>query len=54
MLKALEAAGRATTIASTSSSLMGIQAAVAGGLGVTVLGRPFMQDGLKLLTRREG
>jgi len=54
MLKALEAAGRPSTIACTSSSLMGIQAAVAGGLGVTVLGRSFVQDGLKVLTTREG
>jgi DNA-binding transcriptional LysR family regulator len=41
MLKALEAAGRASsTIACTASSLMGIQAAVAGGLGVTCSGDP--------------
>lgn len=48
-LKALEAAGRSSTVACTASSLMGIQAAVAGGLGVTVLGRSFVQDGLKVL-----
>jgi DNA-binding transcriptional LysR family regulator len=54
MLEALEAAGRTSATACTASSLMGIQAAVAGGLGVTVLGRSFVQDGLKVLTVREG
>jgi DNA-binding transcriptional LysR family regulator len=53
ILKALEAAGRASTIACTASSPMGIQAAVVGGLGVTVLGRSFVQDGLKVLSTRE-
>jgi DNA-binding transcriptional LysR family regulator len=33
----------------TASSLMGIQAAVAGGLGITILGRSFVQDGLQVL-----
>ncbi len=33
----------------TASSLMGIQAAVAGGLGMTILGRSFVQDGLQVL-----
>ena len=35
--------------ACTASSLMGIQAAVAGGLGITILGRSFVQDGLQVL-----
>ena len=48
-LKALESVGRASTIACTASSLIGVQAAVAGGLGVTVLGRSFVQEGLKVL-----
>lgn len=52
-LKALEAAGRSGIIACTASSLMGIQAAVAGGLGVTVLGRSFVQNGLKVLGPEE-
>ncbi|MTJ80271.1 MAG: LysR family transcriptional regulator [Telmatospirillum sp.] len=53
MLKALDAAGRASTIACTASSLMGIQAAVKGGLGVTVLGRCFVAEGLRILGPRD-
>jgi DNA-binding transcriptional LysR family regulator len=53
MLKTLEDAGRTSAIACTASSLMGVQAAVAGGLGVTVLGRSFVQDGLKILGTRD-
>jgi DNA-binding transcriptional LysR family regulator len=53
MLKALESVGRTSTIACTASNLMSVQAAVAGGLGVTVLGRSFVQDGLKVLAPRE-
>ncbi|HXP95841.1 MAG TPA: LysR substrate-binding domain-containing protein [Telmatospirillum sp.] len=53
MLKALESAGRTSVVACTASSLMGIQAAVAGGLGVTVLGRSFVQNGLTVLAARE-
>jgi DNA-binding transcriptional LysR family regulator len=53
-LEALESAGRASQIACTASSLMGVQAAVAGGLGVTVLGRSFMQPGLRILSSSEG
>lgn len=48
-LDALQQAGRASIVACTASSLMGIQAAVAGGLGATVLGRSFVQEGLKVL-----
>lgn len=53
-LGALQVAGRAGVVACTASSLMGVQAAVAGGLGVTVLGRSFVQDGLAVLGPREG
>jgi DNA-binding transcriptional LysR family regulator len=35
--------------ACTVSSLMGVQAAVAGGLGITALGRSFIQDGMQIL-----
>ena len=52
-LKALESVGRASTIACTASSLIGVQAAFAGGLGVTVLGRSFVQAGLKVLDVRD-
>ncbi|MDY0884940.1 LysR substrate-binding domain-containing protein [Dongia soli] len=52
-LEALEHAGRSYSIACTASSLMGIQAAVAGSIGVTVLGRSFVQDGLRILNPRD-
>jgi DNA-binding transcriptional LysR family regulator len=54
MLETLASAGRACAIACTASSLMGVQAAVAGGLGVTILGRSFVQPGLKILDARAG
>jgi len=49
MVQALNAVRRQWFAACTASSLMGIQAAVAGGLGVSVLGRSFVQDGLQVL-----
>lgn len=48
-LDALRDAGRPSTVVCTASSLMGIQAAVAGGLGATVLGQSFVQAGLQVL-----
>lgn len=47
MLETLDAARQPWTLACTASSLMGVQAAVAGGLGVTVLGTSFMREGLQ-------
>jgi DNA-binding transcriptional LysR family regulator len=49
MVSALGRNGRDWVAACTASSLMGVQAAVAGGLGVTVLGRCFLRDGLRIL-----
>ncbi|TLM75650.1 LysR substrate-binding domain-containing protein [Microbulbifer harenosus] len=49
MTGALDSLRRDWYPACTASSLMGIQAAVAGGLGVTVLGRAFVREGLKEL-----
>lgn len=49
MVGALDAARRDWVVACTASSLMGVQAAVAGGLGVTVLGRSFALPGLQVL-----
>ncbi|WP_133646902.1 LysR substrate-binding domain-containing protein [Paraburkholderia flava] len=49
MTETLDAARREWTTACTASNLVGVQAAVAGGLGVTVLGRSFLQDGMKIL-----
>jgi DNA-binding transcriptional LysR family regulator len=53
-LEALESIGRDSLIACTASSLMGVQAAVAGGLGISVLGRSFLQPGLRILSAHEG
>ncbi|WP_454754508.1 LysR family transcriptional regulator [Cupriavidus necator] len=36
--------------ACTASSLSGVQAAVLGGLGVTVLGKSFVQEGMRILS----
>ena len=49
MIAALDAVRRDWFATCTASSLMGVQAAVAGGLGVTVLGRSFMQEGMRIL-----
>ncbi len=53
VVSSLDAIRRDWVIACTASSLMGIQAAVAGGLGVTVLGRSFVQDGMQILNAPE-
>lgn len=49
MIASLDAVRRDWVVACTASNLMGVQAAVAGGLGVTVLGRSFVQEGMKIL-----
>ncbi|NYZ15615.1 LysR family transcriptional regulator [Azospirillum sp. RWY-5-1] len=49
MIAALDTVRREWEIACTASSLMGVQAAVAGGLGVTVLGKSFVQEGMRIL-----
>jgi DNA-binding transcriptional LysR family regulator len=53
MVSALDAVRREWVPACTASSLMGVQAAVAGGLGVTVLGRSFVQEGMQILQAPE-
>jgi len=53
MVQALDSVRRDWFAACTASSLMGIQAAVAGGLGVTVLGHSFVQQGLQILRAPE-
>lgn len=53
MVQAMDSVRREWFAACTASSLMGIQAAVAGGLGVTVLGRSFVQDKLQVLRAPE-
>ena len=49
MLDALKGSGRTWTFACTAHSIAGLQAAVSGGLGVSILGGSFMQDGLREL-----
>jgi DNA-binding transcriptional LysR family regulator len=53
MISSLDSMRREWTPACTASSLMGVQAAVAGGLGVTVLGRSFVQQGMQILSAPE-
>lgn len=53
MIEALDGVRREWIAVCTASSLMGIQAAVAGGLGVTVLGRSFVQDDMQILRAPE-
>lgn len=50
----LESAGRAWHMAYTSSSLTGIQAAVAAGLGVSILAEMAIQKEHQVLTARDG
>ncbi len=49
MFMTLDTARQDWVTACTVSSLMGVQAAVAGGLGITLLGRSFIQDGMQIL-----
>jgi len=49
MLDVLGGAKRAWSISCTTHSLMGLQAAVAGGLGVSVSARSFLQPGVREL-----
>ncbi|PKU26138.1 LysR substrate-binding domain-containing protein [Telmatospirillum siberiense] len=53
MISSLDGLRRDWVAACTASSLMGIQAAVAGGLGVTVLGRSFVQPHMQILRSPE-
>jgi len=53
-IHALESAGRAWHMAYTSSSLAGIQAAVAAGMGLSILSDMSIQTDHRVLTAREG
>ncbi|MRI53892.1 LysR family transcriptional regulator [Methylobacterium sp. DB1607] len=53
MIAALDSVRREWNAACTASSLTGVQAAVAGGLGVTLLGRSFLQEGMQILRAPE-
>ncbi|QIO35963.1 LysR substrate-binding domain-containing protein [Bradyrhizobium sp. 1(2017)] len=49
MFTTLDGARQAWVTACTVSSLTGVQAAVAGGLGITLLGRSFVQEGMQII-----
>ena len=53
-IHALESAGRAWHMSYTSSSLAGIQAAVAAGMGLSILSEMAIQSDHRVLTAREG
>ncbi|THD56484.1 MAG: LysR family transcriptional regulator [Bradyrhizobium sp.] len=53
-IHALESAGRTWHMAYTSSSLAGIQAAVAAGMGLSILSEMAIQDDHRVLTARDG
>jgi DNA-binding transcriptional LysR family regulator len=49
MFTTLDTARQDWVAACTVSSLTGVQAAVEGGLGITVLGRSFIREGMQVL-----
>jgi DNA-binding transcriptional LysR family regulator len=53
-IHALESAGRAWHMAYSSSNLSGIQAAVAAGMGLSILSEMAIQSDHRVLTAREG
>ncbi len=53
MISTLESVRRDWATACTASSLMGVQAAVAGGLGVSILGRSFVKNDMRILEMPE-
>lgn len=53
MISTLDSVRREWTPACTASSLMGIQAAVGGGLGISVLGKSFVKSDMRVLEMPE-
>jgi DNA-binding transcriptional LysR family regulator len=53
-IHALESAGRAWHMAYSSSSLAGIQAAVAAGMGLSILSEMSVQSDHRVLTAKDG
>lgn len=53
MIDALASVGREWACACVTSNLMGAQAAVAGGLGITALGTSFLQEGMRIIEPTE-
>ncbi|WP_246237933.1 LysR substrate-binding domain-containing protein [Pseudomonas akapageensis] len=53
MIEAMASVGREWTSACLASNLIGLQAAVAGGLGITALGTSFLQEGMRIVEPSE-
>lgn len=53
MIEAMASVRREWTSACLASNLIGVQAAVAGGLGITALGTSFLQEGMRILEPSE-
>lgn len=53
MIEALASVRREWASACLASNLMGVQAAVAAGLGITALGTSFLQEGMRILEPSE-
>jgi len=53
MIDAMASVRREWTSACLASNLMGVQAAVAGGLGITALGTSFLQEGMRIVAPSE-
>ena len=49
MARTLDSVRQPWMASCTARSLMGVQAAAAGGLGITILGRSFVRDGLQVV-----
>ena len=49
MVASLDSVRQEWVASCTASSLMGVQAAIAGGLGVSILGRSFVRDDMQVL-----
>ena len=50
MMRTLDSVRQPWIASCTARSLMGVQAAAAGGLGMTILGRSFVRDGLQVVS----
>jgi len=54
MIKTLDGVRREWIASCTASSLMGVQAAVAGGLGISILGKSFVRDDMRIIQMPSG
>jgi DNA-binding transcriptional LysR family regulator len=54
MIKTLDGVRREWVTSCTASSLMGVQAAVAGGLGISILGKSFVRGDMRMMQMPHG